>query len=77
MSLMLTYKIKTKNQMAISGIIGLLYAISDEIHQGFIPNRTPMVGDVAIDSSGVITGILIVFILNKIIKNNELRHKKQ
>lgn len=67
MSLMLTYNIKTKNQIVISGIIGLLYAISDEIHQSFIPNRTPMVGDVIIDFLGVITGIITIFVLNKII----------
>ena len=66
MSLMLTYNLKTKNRIIISGVIGLLYAISDEIHQSFIPNRTPLVGDVFIDFSGVIIGILMVFIVNRI-----------
>jgi len=60
MSLMRTYKIKQNNRIAISAIIGLLYAISDEIHQAFIPGRGPFVGDVLIDFSGVITGICIV-----------------
>ena len=60
MSLMSTYKIKQKNRICISAIIGLLYAISDEIHQAFIPGRGPLVGDVLIDFSGVITGICIV-----------------
>lgn len=64
-SLMFTYKIKTKKQIAISLGIGLLYAISDEIHQSFIPDRAPMLGDVVIDFSGVITGVLIVFLIRK------------
>ncbi len=60
MSLITTYKLKQKNRIAISAIIGLLYAISDEIHQAFIPGRGPKVGDVVIDFCGVITGICII-----------------
>ncbi len=63
MSLMSTYKIKQKNRICISAIIGLLYAISDEIHQAFIPGRGPLVSDVFIDSSGVIMGIFIAYII--------------
>lgn len=36
-----------------------LYAITDEIHQAFVPGRGPKVSDVLIDSFGSITGILI------------------
>lgn len=63
MSLMSTYKLKQKNRITISAIIGLLYAISDEIHQAFIPSRGPKVGDVGIDFSGVIMGILIILLI--------------
>ena len=62
-SLMSTYKIKQKNRITISAIIGLLYAISDEIHQAFIPGRGPLVSDVVIDFSGVIMGIFIAYII--------------
>ena len=63
MSLMSTYKIKQKNRIAISAIIGLLYAILDEIHQAFVPGRGPLVGDVFIDFSGVVMGIFIAYII--------------
>ena len=36
----------------------VLYAITDEIHQGFVPGRSPLVTDVAIDSFGGLVGIL-------------------
>ena len=36
--------------------IGSLYAVSDEIHQLFVPGRAGMVGDVLIDSVGVLVG---------------------
>lgn len=39
-------------------VIVVLYAISDEIHQSFVPGRTPLVTDVAIDSLGGVLGII-------------------
>ena len=36
----------------------VLYAMSDEIHQAFVPGRSPLVMDVVIDSLGGIVGIL-------------------
>lgn len=65
MSLMSTYKIDRFKRIGICLIIGILYAISDEIHQFFTPDRTPLIGDVLIDSSGVAVGIAIVIIIIK------------
>jgi len=39
-------------------VIAVLYAIGDEIHQSFVPGRTPLVTDVAIDSLGGLLGIV-------------------
>ena len=36
--------------------VGTLYAVSDELHQGFVGGRNPAALDVFIDSSGVIAG---------------------
>ncbi len=44
----------------ISLVFCLLYAISDEVHQIFVPGRSGQVTDVLIDLSGSIAGILIV-----------------
>ncbi|WP_052144594.1 VanZ family protein [Halalkalibacter okhensis] len=41
----------------------LLYAISDEIHQAFTPNRTPLVQDVILDFSGGFTGVTLALLL--------------
>ena len=73
MSLMSTYKLKQKNRILVSGSIVLLYAISDEIHQAFIPGRGPQIGDVGIDFSGVVVGMCVVlvaisFYTNKTVK---------
>lgn len=40
-------------------VIGILYAVSDEYHQSFVPSRGAAVTDVFYDSFGVITGVLL------------------
>lgn len=40
-------------------LICIIYAISDEVHQLFIPGRSGEIRDVLLDSSGAISGILI------------------
>ena len=67
MALMSTYKIKELDRIAISMIIGVIYAATDEIHQAFVPGRGPLVTDVILDSIGVLTGICIVLLVYKII----------
>lgn len=53
-----SYSLDIKWALA-SIIICILYAISDEVHQAFIPGRGPAVFDVLIDSLGATTGILL------------------
>ena len=65
------YKITDKKKVLISWIIGTIYAISDEIHQLFIPGRSGEIRDVCIDSLGVITGITLVLILLKFIERRK------
>ena len=40
-------------------LIGALYAVSDEFHQFFIPGRSCEVRDMAVDSAGVLLGVLL------------------
>jgi len=44
-------------------MMSVLYAISDEIHQYFVPGRGPGIEDVFIDSLGALTGILVFIVL--------------
>lgn len=58
-----------KNKLAI--FIAYLYAISDEIHQYFIPGRTGLFRDTLIDLIGILIGI---FIFNKIFSLKKKRY---
>lgn len=49
-------------------LISVTYAISDEVHQYFVEGRAARVYDVAIDTIGVILGILAVMLICLIIK---------
>lgn len=75
MSLVSTYNIKEKNKLIITLTAGIIYASSDEIHQSFVPGRSPMITDVVIDTMGVILGILLIILGKKIIK--KYRKNKQ
>ena len=72
-ALLLTFKLNHKIQFCISWIFIIIYAITDEIHQLFIPGRTGRFVDVYIDSLGALIGIcgllLIIKIAQKITDN--------
>lgn len=68
MALISTFEMKEKNRIIISLIIGIIYACSDEIHQSFVPERSPMITDVMIDTMGVMLGILLIMLGKAIIK---------
>lgn len=51
---------KYKNGPASAWIYGVLYAISDEIHQAFVPGRSCEIRDVFIDGAGVFWGVCLV-----------------
>lgn len=50
---------------------GTLYAISDEIHQFFVPGRSMQLSDIILDVSGLCTAIVLLFIFIRIIRHRE------
>ncbi|MDC3416105.1 VanZ family protein [Aquibacillus sp. 3ASR75-54] len=55
------------NQIAarLGFILTVGYAIFDEIHQGFTPNRTPYIGDVFLDAFGAAIGFVLLFFFKR------------
>ncbi|GGA78961.1 VanZ family protein [Ornithinibacillus halotolerans] len=51
------FQVTVKKSIIPAFIISVLYAISDEVHQAFIPGRGPQVTDVLLDSAGALVGI--------------------
>lgn len=61
----------------ITLIHGLIVAIIDETIQLFIPGRAGLITDVLIDTSGVLFGLFIIILINKIFnKGVDIHYKK-
>lgn len=60
----------TKFSYFISSLICFIYAVTDELHQLFIPGRCGSAIDILIDSIGALTAITLIFFANKAIKKS-------
>ncbi len=63
-----TFTLKRKKAIIISLIFSALYALSDEIHQYFVPERACRFTDVLIDSFGALFGIFVFITAYEVIK---------
>lgn len=69
-----TWETKLTPVIAFSGAV--LYAVTDELHQIFIPGRAFQISDIAVDSLGALIGAAGSFIILKVILTiNERRNK--
>ena len=66
-SLFYTYEWSDNKRLCISIILGVWYAIIDEIHQLMVPGRNGAILDVYIDSLGIATGVIGMMIIIKVI----------
>ena len=60
---------KLVRNLLIPLVIVILYAVTDEIHQYFVPDRACAALDVFIDSCGGFTGVMLSLLYIKIGKN--------
>ena len=56
---------KTNKTLALAIIVAFLYALTDEYHQTFIFGRQGKLGDVGIDTIGILITSLIWYIKNR------------
>lgn len=69
-----TWETKLTPVIAFSGAV--LYAVTDEIHQIFVPGRAFQISDIAVDSLGALIGAAGSFIIIKIILTIKERRNK-
>jgi VanZ family protein len=50
--------------VGVAFVITVLYAISDEVHQLFVPGRSGQVSDVLLDSTGALVGIALYYVIS-------------
>lgn len=73
-----TFSIKMKYIVILTVMFGFLYAVSDEIHQFFVSDRSARAMDVLIDTSGVGVAVICRYLVFKIVggKNGRIRPKR-
>lgn len=54
---------RNKYKVILPLVSGFVYAVGDEIHQGFVPGRACRALDVLIDFAGVLTAVLLAFLI--------------
>lgn len=62
-----SFKLKNREKIGYSLLVGALYAITDEVHQLFVLGRSGMIKDVFIDTLGIITGVIVCIIIFRIV----------
>ena len=60
----------------VSLLVSGLYAVSDEIHQYFVPGRSCEIRDLMIDFCGAALGCAVYLLVRKIIQKNCLKNTK-
>lgn len=61
-----------------AGLFCFLFAGLDELHQAFVPGRSPAVKDVCIDTAGSLAGILLTMAVCRLFgRRKELRHSRK
>ena len=68
---LVNYKLKYIKLYSV--VTGSIYAMTDELHQHFVPGRSGEIKDVLLDTSGVITGIIIVWLVISVIQKCKLK----
>jgi VanZ family protein len=71
---MQTYPMHLHKRLLWSLAIGVIYAVSDEIHQYFVPGRSMQISDIVIDSFGVLSGIFVARPRKTGLKTNRETH---
>lgn len=61
-----TYPLKNGKTFLFAVLFSVIYAITDEVHQLFVPERSGNILDVGIDTTGAVLGTLLALVLVRI-----------
>lgn len=66
-----TFPVSTKTGAWSSVACALVYAVSDEVHQHFVPGRSMQLQDILVDLTGAVLGVMFILIVAKIRKRRK------
>ncbi len=65
---------KNRYRILLTVLLSVLYAVTDELHQYFVPGRTASFRDVCIDTLGAVLGFVFVYGTSFIVRKFQTRH---
>lgn len=71
-----TFSINKIKVILISVLVGIIYAITDELHQFFMDGRSAQITDVIIDSLGICTGVCLMYTIKNNLNNKNPKEEK-
>lgn len=71
----LTMALTDRRRVMPAAVIGILYAASDEFHQRFVPGRSCQLTDVLLDSAGLLAGIMLVLLADRLYRRFRQRSR--
>lgn len=76
MNALIISKVPGWKAFGIAVVVSFLYAVSDELHQYFVPGRTALLMDVIIDTAGATVGIALYSCLSSLLKLSKRANTK-
>ncbi len=70
-ALIKTTNLSLKKSLVLAFVVSVLYAVSDEYHQSFVPGREPRIRDIIIDSFGALTASSYLGYRNHILQDRQ------
>ena len=64
------------NHYIWSAAFSLLYAVSDEVHQLYVPGRSGQINDVLLDFTGITAGLFISWLAVSYVSKRKTRHRR-
>ena len=68
-------KRRTSSCIAAAAVISALYAVTDEVHQYFVPGRACIAADAVIDSCGALAGAAAAMLVLKVFRRKDTDEK--
>ena len=75
LGVLLTMALTDRRRVMPAAVIGILYAASDEFHQRFVPGRSCQLTDVLLDSAGLLAGIMLVLLADRLYRRFRQRSR--
>ena len=71
-----TYRLKKVFSLLFAVVFSSFYAITDEIHQIFVPGRAAEISDWLVDTGGALTGAVLAVLILVLVKIGRKKKKK-